>query len=77
MSLGEPVSGRSVDGETVLREEGVGGVDRGFGSVPFHVKGFKTSCLAKCAQYPSSSARYTQVVSSPSFAAPGTIRRIF
>ena len=39
-----------VDGAAVLREERGGGVDRRFGSVPFHVEGFKTSCLTKCAQ---------------------------
>ena len=39
-----------VDGAAVVRDECGGGVDRGFGLVPFHVKGFDPSCLTKCAQ---------------------------
>ena len=38
------------DGAAVLRDERGGGVDRGFGSVPFHVEVFDPSCLTKCAQ---------------------------
>ena len=48
-----------VDGEAVLCDERGYGVDRGFGLVPFHIEGFDPSCLTKCSQYPSSSARYT------------------
>ena len=48
-----------VDGAAVLRDELGGGVNRGFGLVPFHIEGFDPSCLNKCSQYPSSSARYT------------------
>ena len=39
-----------VDGVAVLCDDSGGGVDRGFGSVPLHVKGFDPSCLTKCAQ---------------------------
>ena len=37
-----------VDGAAVLRDERGGGVDRGFGLMPFHVEGFEPSCLTKC-----------------------------
>ena len=50
VSLGEPVLGGGVDGAVVLCDERGGGVNRGFGLVPFHVKGFDPSCLTKCAQ---------------------------
>ena len=50
MSPGEPVFGGGVDGAAVLCDERGGGVDRGFGSVLLHVKGFDPSCLTKCAQ---------------------------
>ena len=50
VSPGEPVSGGGVDRAAVLRDQLGGGVDRGFGSVTFHVEGFKPSCLTKWAQ---------------------------
>ena len=66
-----------VDGSEVIRDEHRGGVDRGFGSVLFQVEGCVSSCFLRCAQYPSPSARYTQVVSNLYFSAPGTIKRMF
>ena len=48
-----------------------------FGSVLFHVEVFNHSCITNCAQYPLSSARYNQFVSSPYFATPGAITRMF
>ena len=66
-----------VDGAAVIRDERGGGIDRGFGSAPFQVKGCVPSCFIRCAQYPSSSDRYTQVVSNQSFKTPVTIRRMF
>ena len=66
-----------VDGEAVLCDEREGGFERGFGSAPFQVEGCIPRCFTRCDQYPSSSARYTQVVSNPYFSALGTIRRMF
>ena len=66
-----------VDGTAALRDERGGGVNRGFGSAPFQVEGCVPSCLTRCFRYPPSSAKYTQVVSSPSFVAPGTTRHMF
>ena len=66
-----------VDGPAALCDKCGGGVDPGFGLAPFQVEGCVPSCFIRCFQYPSSSARYTQVVSSPSFSAPGTMRRMF
>ena len=66
-----------VDGPTTLCDERGGGVDRRFGSAPFQVEGCVPSCFIPCFQYPLSSAGYTQVVSSPYFSAPGTMRRMF
>ena len=56
-----------VDRAAALCDERGGGVSRGFGLAPFQVEGCVPSCFTRCFQYPSSSARYTQVVSSPSF----------
>ena len=39
-----------VDGAVVLRDEPRGGVDRGFGLVPFQVKGCVPSCFIRCDQ---------------------------
>ena len=66
-----------VDGPAALGDEHGGGVDRGFGSAPFQVEGCVPSCFIRCFKYPLSSARYNQVVSIPSFAAPSTMRHIF
>ena len=66
-----------VDGAAVIHDERGGGVDRGFGSALFQVKGCVPSCFIRCDQYTSSSDRYTQVVSNPSFAVLVTIRRMF
>ena len=67
-----------VDGPADLRDHRRGGgVDRGFGSAPFQDEGCVPSCFSRCFQYLLSSARYNQVVSSPYFAAPGTMRRMF
>ena len=41
-----------VDGETVIRDECGGGVDRGSGSETFQVEGCVPSCFTRCAQYP-------------------------
>ena len=71
--LGEARLRGGVDGPAALRDGRGGGVNRGFGSAPFQVEGCVPSCFIRCFQYPSSSARYTQVVSSPYFAAPGTM----
>ena len=65
-----------VDGRAALCDERGGGVNCGFGSAQFQVEGYVPSCFIRYFQYPLYSARYTQVVSSPSFAAPGTMRRI-
>ena len=66
-----------VDGPAALHVERGGGVNCGFGLAPLQVEGCVTSCFIRCFHYPSSSARYTQVVSSPSLAAHGTMRRMF
>ena len=66
-----------VEGAPVLRDECGGGVDRGFGLALLQFEGRVPIFFIRCFQYPSSSARNTQVVSSPSFAAPGTMRRMF
>ena len=66
-----------VDRPAALRDERRGDVERGFGSAPFQVEGCVPRCFITCFQYPLSSARYNQVVSSPSFSAPGTMRRMF
>ena len=39
-----------VEGAAVLRDDRGGGIDRGFGLVPFHLEGFEPSCITKCAQ---------------------------
>ena len=65
-----------IDGSTALCDERGGGVDRGFGLAPFQVEECVLSCFIRCFQYPSSNTRYTQVVISPSFVAPGTMRRL-
>ena len=62
-------------GAAVCDERG-GGVDRGFGSAPFQVEGCVPSDIIRCFQYLLSSDRYNQVVSSTSFAVPGSMRRI-
>ena len=65
-----------VDGPAVLCDERKGGVNRGFGLAPFQVEGCVPSCFIRCFQYPASSARYTQMVNSPYFAVPGTMRHM-
>ena len=66
-----------VDGSAALRDKQGGGVNRGLGSAPLQVEGCVPSCFIRCFRLPSSSASYTQLVSSSSFDAPGTMRRMF
>ena len=72
--LGGACLRRGVDRPAALCDEYGGGVDHGFGSELFQVEGCVPSCFIKCFQYPLSSARYTQVVISQYFSAPGTMR---
>ena len=58
------------------RDERGGGVERGFGSFPVHSVFLLPSCDMKYFQYASSRAKYTHVVSRPSLAAPGMMRRM-
>ena len=66
-----------VDEAAVLCDNHRGGVNRGFGLALFQVEVYVPSFFTRCAQYPSSSARYTQVLSNPYLSMPGTIRRMF
>ena len=59
------------------REERGGGVKHGFGSVTVHSVFFFPSCEMRYFQYAASRAKYTHVVSRPSLAAPGMMRRMF
>ena len=54
-----------------------GGVERRFGSVPVHSVFLLPSCEMRYFQYAASRAKYTHVVSRPSLAAPGMMRRMF
>ena len=39
-----------VDGAAALRDKRGGGVDRGFGSAPFHIEECVLSCFIRCFQ---------------------------
>ena len=54
-----------------------GGVEREFGSVPGHSVFLLPSCKMRYFQHAASRAKYTHVVSRPSLAVPGMMRRMF
>ena len=77
---GGELGGSRIQGDVdrpALCDERGGGVNCGFGLAPFQVEGCVPTYFIRVFQYSSSSARYTQVVISPSFAAPGTTRHMF
>ena len=66
-----------VEHQSVGGTNGGGGVERGFGSVPVHSVFLFPSCEMRYFQYAASRVKYTHVVSRPSLAAPGMMRRMF